>query len=162
MIADELTDRDDDFGRFVRLDGERVRRALVAYYGVEIGTEAAADALAVAWERWDHLKDLANPAGYLYRVGQSRARPHIRWAAKRHPFPTPERPAPISDAAGLIDLFNALGRLKPEQRTALLLVKSYGYTHRDVAELMGMSEPTVNNLVHRGLLRLRSILEVVQ
>ncbi len=157
-----MTDRDDEFGRFVRLDGERVRRALVAYYGVEIGSEAAAAALAVAWERWDDLKDMANPSGYLYRVGQSQARPHIRWAARRRAFPAGDLPAPTAEAAGLIDVFHALSRLKPEQRTALLLVKSYGYSHRDVAELMRTSEAAVNNLVHRGLLRLRSILEVVQ
>jgi len=33
-----------------------------------------AEALAYAWENWDRLSSMKNPVGYLYRVGQSRAR----------------------------------------------------------------------------------------
>jgi DNA-directed RNA polymerase specialized sigma24 family protein len=150
-----------------RLDGERVRRALVATYGVEIGTEAAAEALALAWERWDSLQVMTNPAGYLYRIGQSRARPHVRWSMRRRPFPTSGSSATdrahqvqrTADSPALDDLFAALSRLAPDQRAAVLLVKSYGYSHREVADLLGRSEAVVNNLVHRGVQQLRSMMK---
>jgi RNA polymerase sigma-70 factor (ECF subfamily) len=76
------------FDDFVRTTGERVRRALVAYYGVEIGTDAAAEAMRVAWERWPDLSAMENPGGYLFRVGQSHARSNVRWARHRTTFPS--------------------------------------------------------------------------
>jgi hypothetical protein len=54
--------------------GVRVRRALVAAYGVEVGSEAAADSMVYAWEHWEKVQTMDNPAGHLYRVGQSAAR----------------------------------------------------------------------------------------
>jgi hypothetical protein len=50
----------------------RLRQALVATYGPVDGREATVDALSWAWEHWDRLGDVANPAGYLFRVGQRR------------------------------------------------------------------------------------------
>ena len=40
-----------------------VRRALVAAYGLEVGTEAASDATAWAWEHRDALGSMKNPKG---------------------------------------------------------------------------------------------------
>lgn len=162
MTADETELRDETFETFARDVGERVRRALVASFGVEIGTEAAADAMSVAWERWPALGQMSNPAGFLFRVGQSKARPHLRWRSRRQTFPTAEplSATPSAANAGLIDLFAALRRLKPEERAAVLLVKSYGYSYREVAELLGTTEASVNNFIHRGLIRLRTTMEV--
>lgn len=147
------------FEAFASSTGERVRRALVASYGVEIGTEAAADAMTTAWERWAEVETMANPAGFLFRVGQSRARPHVRWARRGHSFPAGDR-GQIDGGAGLVDLFDSLSKLRPEQRTAVLMVKSYGFSYREVAEVLGITEASVTNHVHRGLALLRSMLEV--
>ncbi|MDO8390696.1 MAG: RNA polymerase sigma factor [Actinomycetota bacterium] len=148
------------FGTFVHDHGERIRRALVAYYGVEVGGEAADEALAVAWERWASLAGMDNPAGYVYRIGQSKARPHVRWFARRRLFPDSEPVMSVADPAALLDLVRALERLSADQRSAVMLVKSYGYSHREVAALLDVSESVVNNLVHRGVTRLRTLLEV--
>ncbi len=43
----------DTFEAFVRDAEPRLRRALVAAYGPEQGRDAAAEALAYAWEHWD-------------------------------------------------------------------------------------------------------------
>jgi len=157
VTAHEIAAR--GFDEYVRIDGDRLRRALVAHFGVEIGTEAAAEALAVAWRDWDRVQSMANPTGYLFRVGQSRARPLVRWARRRHRFPDAEPSAPTRDRAELLDLFDSLGRLRPLQRSAVVLVKCFGYSHREVAELLDVNETAVNNLVHRGLRRLRNLME---
>lgn len=149
---------DGAFDAFVADAGERVRRALVAFYGVEIGTEAAADALAIAWERWAEVSAMDNPAGYLFRVGQSRARPHLRWARRAAVFPATGAVVGGGDPA-LVDLFAALARLRPPQRAAVLMTKSYGFTYAEVASMLGITETAVTNHVHRGLQRLRTILE---
>jgi hypothetical protein len=63
------------FEVFYDLAEPRLRRALVAAYGTERGREATCEALAWAWEHWNDVRGMANPVGYLYRVGQSRTRP---------------------------------------------------------------------------------------
>lgn len=54
--------------RFVDEAGVALRRALVARYGIDVGRDAAADALAWAVEHWPDLSAMANPVGYLYRA----------------------------------------------------------------------------------------------
>ncbi len=132
-----------------------VRRALVARNGVEFGCEAAAEAMAWAFEHRDRLATIDQPVGYLYRVGQSSLRRQRRWA----------RPAPLRFEATGDDplpfdreLFDALARLPHDQRVAVVMVHCYGYRYRDVAEVLDVSEAAVTNHVHRGLARLRAIL----
>ena len=64
----------DTFTAFVTATEARLRHALTAAWGVEIGRESAAEALAYGWEHWDRVSGMDNPAGYLYRVGRDRAR----------------------------------------------------------------------------------------
>ncbi len=149
-----------EYDEFVTNDARRIRQGLVTYYGAEIGNEAADEALAVAWERWSSLATMDNPAGYVFRIGQTRARPHVRWRARRDLFPTEEIAERQVDVTGMIDLIQALEGLDADQRTAVMMVKSFGYSHREVANLLEVSESVVNNLVHRGLLKLRTLMGV--
>jgi RNA polymerase sigma-70 factor (ECF subfamily) len=55
-------------------------------------------------------------------------------------------------------LFNALRRLTPDQRVAVVMVHMYGFSYREVAELTEASESAVTNYVHRGMNRLRVLL----
>src|SRR3954469_564205 len=82
------------FEQFVATTGPRLRVALVARYGVDVGVEACADALAYAWEHWPRVSAMANAAGYLFRVGQTSAR---RQARLGQPPLFPEEPC--TDAA---------------------------------------------------------------
>src|SRR3954466_13466443 len=66
------------FEQFVETTGARLRVALVARYGVDVGVEASADALAYAWEHWPRVSAMANAGGYLFRVGQTSARRQAR------------------------------------------------------------------------------------
>src|ERR1700733_16326539 len=63
-----------DFEAFVNEIEPRLRRALIATYGFQLGREATADALGWAWEHWDRLDRITNKVAYLYRVGQSTTR----------------------------------------------------------------------------------------
>lgn len=134
----------------------RVRRALVARYGVDVGCEAAAEAMVWAVEHGDELAAMTNAAGYLFRVGQSAARRQFRQRG-RPSFPAEPSWADAPDLPG--DVFDELARLKPEQRVAVLLVHGYRFTYREVADLLEVSEAAVTNHVHRGLTKLRIRLE---
>ena len=134
----------------------KLRRALVARYGVDLGSEVSAEAVAWGVEHIDQLAEMQNPAGYLFRVGQTAARRLLR---RRMPVVFPREPE-WTDAPHLRgDLFDELARLKPEQRVAVLLVHGYGFSYREVAELLDVTESAVTNYVHRGLKKLRKRLE---
>ena len=154
--------RDDAFDEFVRRTREPLRRALVAMYGVEIGEDAAAEALRIGWERWDEIGTMENPAGYLFRVGQSKARPALRWWRRRSRFPLRD-PSPREDAhpSDHDDVYAALATLRPEERAAILLVRSHGYSYAEAADLVGVSESAITNHLHRGMQRLRDELGVM-
>jgi len=145
---------EDTFTEFFERTEPKLRNALVASYGVEVGTEAACDALAYGWEHWDRVRVMENPTGYLFRVGQSKSR-RFR---PRPPLPTVRKsnPAPWVEP----ELPKALARLSDRQRVAVILVHSLGWTYAEVAELLGISIGTVESHLQRGLGRLRRSLGV--
>jgi DNA-directed RNA polymerase specialized sigma24 family protein len=131
----------------------RLRRAFVAAFGTERGRDATAEAMAWAWEHWDRVQTMTNPAGYLWRVGRSRARP-----SRRAPLLLAEPPAddPLIEPA----LLPALRALTAHQRAAVLLVHGYGWQLKEVAELFGVKVTTAQNHVERAMTKLRAALEV--
>ena len=146
--------------RFAALCGAvepRLRRALVAAYGPDLGSEAVADALAWAWENFERVEGMANPAGYLWRVGQTSVRRSVRrrragWLA-------------MGDQPGGDHVFEpalraALADLPARQRTAVLLVHGYGYTLAEAAATLGCRPRTLRNHLDRGLGKLRARLGV--
>ena len=142
------------FERFVEDHGARVRAGLVAAYGPEVGLEAASDAMSYGWEHWDRLSSMDNPAGYLYRVGQT--------AARRSRRRGPLMPAPAIDEDRHFEprLPEALAQLSELQRSCVLLVHAFGWPQADVADLLGISVSTVRTHLARGLAKLQSTLQV--
>jgi RNA polymerase sigma-70 factor (ECF subfamily) len=152
-----------DFDDFVATTEPRLRRALVAAYGPDAGREATADSLAWAWQNWDRLSAMENPAGYLWRVGQT----SVRSAARRRQR---ELTAVVEVDLEPLDghreprvepaLEGALADLSPQQRAAVVLVHGYGYSLSEAAGVLACSVSTVRNHVQRALRRLHAALEV--
>ena len=148
MKADDETERQ-AFTRFVKATEPKLSVALAAAYGPEIGREATEEALVWAWEHWTKVRRMRNAPGYLYRVGQSKARWYQRPVVV---FPT----APAGfDGPVDPDLPVALAKLSGRQRAVVVLVHAYGYPEREVAELLGSSRWSVRTHLERGLQRLR-------
>jgi RNA polymerase sigma-70 factor (ECF subfamily) len=142
------------FEHWVEQRAAGLRAALVAAYGIDVGVEATADALAYGFQHWDRVGAMDNPAGYLYRVGQSAARRQFR----RPPL------LPASASAGLPafepGLAPALASLTEVQRSAVVMVHALGWPIVDVADLLGVDESTVRTHIRRALDKLRAALEV--
>lgn len=139
---------------FVEHSGPLLRRALVARYGVEVGVEATNEALLVAWREWTRVAGMDNPVGYLFRAGQSAARPSVRWSRRTVRSGFPDEPVE-HHAEDRMDLFAALSKLDAKQRVAVVLVKSHGHTYAEAAKALRVSEAAVGNYVRRGLSALR-------
>lgn len=156
--------REATFDAFVREIEPRLRRALVAAYGPEAGRDAALDALAWAWSHWERVETMDNPAGYLYRVGQTRAREarQARGVIDHRPLADAAEIRSRSEDVPAMEpgLEPALLALSEQQRVAVVLCHAMQWTHREVAELLDLSPSTVQNHVERGLVKLRRILEV--
>ena len=150
-----LDTRTSSFTEFVRVAEPKLRHALISAYGRQEGWEAVAEALAYAWEHWDRIQTMENPLGYLYRVGRTRGRWGFRRSRVVHEL-NPTSDSPWVEPA----LPAALQRLSNRQRTAVMLIKGYGWTHREVADLVGISVTSVQNHVERALKKLRADLEV--
>ena len=139
----------DAFTTFVADVEPRLRRALVALRGPEAGRDAVAEALAWAWEHWAEVEAMANPAGYLYRVGSSRSR-------GRRVALLPSA-GPTVDGLGFEPgLAPALARLTERQRAAVVLVHGCGWSYTEVADALGVTKSSVGTHVARGLEQLRA------
>jgi DNA-directed RNA polymerase specialized sigma24 family protein len=144
-----------DYEDFVASNAGRLRQLLVARYGIDVGAESTADALAYAAEHWDRVGRLDSPLAYLYRVAQSSSRRYFRWQRNRADFPGELRVTqPSADAIELLDL---LGTLTEMQRTSVVMIHAHGWTYAETADALGISVAAVTNHVHRGLARLRAL-----
>jgi len=141
-----------EFEQFVEATTPSLRRALAGWVGPDAAQDAVSEAFAYAWEHWDEVQKMANPAGYLYRAGQSRTRQRA----------VPVLPSPESIGAHEVEpgLIPSLAALPETQRTAVWLVHACDWRYAEVAEAMGTSVSMVGNHVRRGLERLRRDLEV--
>ena len=139
----------------------RLRHALVAAVGRERGRDATAEALAYGWEHWSEVSVMANPVGYLYRVGRSRVR------VRRHRIdfrPMAMREVALASTSRIPEfepgLAAAMAQLSERQRVAVFLIHGMEWTRRDVAELLGISVNAVGSHLDRGLAKLRKRLGV--
>lgn len=151
-----LDARAERFRAFCASVEPRLRRALVAAYGPDLGSEATADALAWAWEHFERVDAMDNAVGYLWRVGQS----SVRGATRHRPWMTSRAPiATVPDEAAFEPaLIGALAALPPRQRAAVLLVHGYGYSLSEAAEQLGCRIRTLRHHLDRGLGKVRQSL----
>lgn len=132
----------------------RLRHSLTAAFGVEIGKEATAEALAFAWEHWERVSVMENPVGYVFATGRNKGRRMTR----RQPrfLPVPAETLPWVEPG----LPKALAKLSQRQRTVVALLHGYQWTMSEVADLLSISKTTVQNHAERGIQKLRRSLGV--
>lgn len=140
----------DEFVEFAAHAKPRLRLALGAAFGFEVGEDATAEALAFAREHWDRVRTAVNPIGYVFAAGRNRARTTVR----RRP---PELPAVEPAEMPWIEpgLPGALARLSERQREVVMLVHCFEWTLTEVADVLGMSKGSVQVHERRGMARLR-------
>ncbi|MCU1360386.1 MAG: polymerase, sigma-24 subunit, subfamily, partial [Ilumatobacteraceae bacterium] len=154
-----IADVERSFAEFVQTAEPRLRRALVLAYGPANGREACVDALSWGWEHWERLQAMANPVGYLYRVGQTSARRH---RGPVYGIAVSSRAEEAGEVDVVPELWPQVAGLSPQQRVAVVLVHGYGYSQTEVADLLGVSISTLREHLSRGTSRLRRALEATE
>ena len=130
--------------------------------------EATQETFVRAHGRLGTLRDEARLTSWLLGIARlvylesRRSRgPHLDVAAEENealldtalPMPSPEDLLLDRELEGL--LARALGELREERRSALLLRIDHGLAYEDIAQVMGWSLPKVKNEIHRARLQLR-------
>jgi len=141
------------FTAFVADTRRRLWSAVVPIAGPVAADDAVAEALTWAWEHWEDLQQMENPAGYLYRIAQ-------RHASRRSPHDQLPEPPPQSLPEVEPALVPALSRLSEQQRSVVWLVDGCGWGLTEVSRMLDISVSSIRTHRSRALERLRSELEV--
>jgi RNA polymerase sigma-70 factor (ECF subfamily) len=137
-----IGESDHDFERWYRREHGRVLTALAVASGdSEIAREATDEAFVRAYERWDRVRRMDSPGGWLYRVALNELRRRCRRRSieqdllKRRQDRAALDPPPVSDPR----VWEAVRALPNRQRSAVALRYVLDLTEREVAETMGIS-----------------------
>ncbi len=121
--------------------------------------ELVHDAFLKIWERWDRVRQMDRPAGYLHRTALNAFRTRYRRAsfAKRLHGRT-WKPDPLEDVEGRDRVDRALAALTVRQRAAVILTELLDYTSVEAGRVLGVHPGTVRVLAHHGRDALRKMM----
>jgi RNA polymerase sigma factor (sigma-70 family) len=152
-----------DFDRLYRASFVRVVRTLAGIVGsLEAAEDCAQEAFTRAYRAWPSWSGDVPAEAWLHRVAVNtaisyRRREQIRSLPSlimRLGIPPPA-PDPTQTAESGI-LLRELRRLPPKQAAAVVLRYYHGYSNREVAAALGVSERTVGQRISDALGTLRS------
>jgi len=114
--------------------------------------DSVQEAYVRAWQRWDEVREYANPEAWIrtvaYRQLVSAWRKAVnRATAHRRAAPTPEIPGPNPDRLALI---TGLRRIAPELSRAIVLYHLAGLRVAEIALETDTPEGTVKARLNRG------------
>jgi RNA polymerase sigma-70 factor (ECF subfamily) len=150
----------------------RPRLFAVAYR--MLGSRAEADdLLQEAYLRWYQTatEDIRSPIAFLVTLTTRLCLDRLRelkqereccigpWLSERiveEQFPSPEMQIEFAEEVSIAFLA-VLERLGPEERAAFLLHDVFDYDYPEVAQVLGKSEPTCRQMIHRARVRVREL-----
>ena len=148
------------FEDFFELEHERLLRALYLVTGNRTEAEdIMQEAFVKVLERWDTVRWMDDPTGYLYRTAMNTFRTRYRrglTALRKLVSLAPRERDLFQDVEVREDIRRSLSALTPRQRAAVVLTDLLGYSSDEAAELMGIKASTVRVLAFQARARLRS------
>lgn len=151
-----------DFSDFFHREHLRLGRAIYLVCGDRFEAEdLIQEALARAYERWDRVSVMREPAGYVFRTATNLHRRRMRTRRLLRPLSEVGEAAEIDvahEAERDADVWMALSRLRHEQRVAVVLVELLGYEPTAAARLLGIAPGTMRVRLHRARAALRHAL----
>ena len=165
-VADQGADAlASDFDTFFVVHARRLRLALwLITRDLDEAEELAQEAFLRVFERWDEVRTMDRPEGYLFRTGSNLARNrrrHLAMAMRRAVHL--EARSVAYDDFGRVEgddrIERALETLSRRQRTSLVLVDLLGLDSDEAAAAMGIKSSTVRVHLTRARAALRERME---
>lgn len=145
------------FEEFYAAERDRVVRALgLMVSPTTLAEDAAAEAFAKAWTRWERVSKMEQPRAWVVTVGLRWARRAWRRAAMGAQLERAAGSAVVGHDHSTLDFQDALSSLPPRQRTVVVLRYYLDLSIRETARLTRTSDGNVKRLSHDALERLRS------
>ena len=165
----------DAFAELVVMHAARVHSAL-RRFGLDASEadEVAQEVFVRAWRGLPRFEERAQLSTWLYRIAFNEAQRRLSRRVPRHTEPDrdaddaigslPESPDLAPEARTLDHEFEqilerALDQLPADWRAAVVLRDLEGLSTREAAEVAGIRQPAFKSRLHRGRMRLRSLLE---
>lgn len=148
------------FDEFYRAYVHRIYQALAVTLGNDdLAREAVDEAMTRAYARWDRIRALDNPAGWVFRVSFNWATSWWRKVRREQGVLTEERhPHTAATDPSALAAREALSRLPLAQRAVIVCRVLLDLSTAETADVLGISEGTVKSRLSRGLGALRQVL----
>jgi RNA polymerase sigma factor, sigma-70 family/RNA polymerase sigma-70 factor, sigma-E family len=158
VAGSDASDAEADFEAFCRRSYEpMVRLAFLLTSSIETAEDLVQDVLARTQPRWSRIDA---PGAYVRRAVVNACNSHHRRRFRERAHADRVRrhdSEPVRLEAD--ELFDVLAELPARMRSALVLRYYQDLPEHDIAELLGCAPGTVRSLIHRGLARLRLVIE---
>jgi RNA polymerase sigma factor (sigma-70 family) len=142
--------------------GPDVHRYLVAGVGRQDADDCYQEVMVAALRNYPSLRDASNLRGWLFTIAYSKAIDSHRGRSRR-PVPADAVVAdvahPTRHDADDGDVWIAVRELPPMQRAAVLHRYLHDLPFREIASIIGCSEPAARQNVRAGLATLRKDIE---
>jgi len=131
-----------------------------------LADDLAQDTFLRAFQSMGQVKDDTKTKSWLFQIAYRIFLDHIRKQKRRQELADENMPpddADISSPNGVkMDIEQAMNTLTPEQRAAVMLCLSYGFSHSEAAKALNQPLGTVKSHVARGKSKLRAFLCVYE
>lgn len=121
--------------------------------------EVMQDAFLSLFERWDRIDEIEDPKAYLYRTAFNAWKKRSRRAARAVKValsPSTRDDVDAADARTVVA--DALARLTPRQRAAVVLTELLGFSSEDAGEILGIRPVTARVLTSQARAAMRAYL----
>lgn len=148
------------FEAFCANEHDRLARALaLAFDHRELGRDAAAEALARAWERWREVSTYDNPAGWAYRVGLNWGRSRLRRRRREMITALVPELGGVEPAADNRHVLEALRHLSTDHRAVIVGRFYLDWSEAELASALGIPAGTAKSRLSRALQQLERHLD---
>jgi RNA polymerase sigma-70 factor, ECF subfamily len=150
-----------NFETFFQDEYPRLLQAMVLLTASPAEAEdLAQEALTRAYERWEKVRGLESPIGYVYRTALNLNRKRLRRLAVRARIQLETRyesdPAAVVEARN--EVLRVLATLPSAQREAVVLIDWLGMDADEAGRLLGIEAASVRGRLHRARAGLRQLL----
>jgi RNA polymerase sigma factor (sigma-70 family) len=142
-----------DFEHFFADEYPRLVRALFLLVGDRTEAEdVAQEALARTFERWERVKRMDSPEGYVYRMAFNLNRRRLRTVLReRARLPLRSEAVDATAAADIQrDIIEAIRHLPLGEREAIVASAWLGMSAEEIATVLGIKVVSVRSRLHRA------------